>query len=454
MAATSALDIIALLPQRNCGECGEPLCVTFAAQLRGGKRQVADCPHLGEEDIAKLIEALVPPVQGVVIGNGGRPLVVGEERVLYRHELRFFHPPALAILVDDDLSPEDQRAKIEKIKALDFSRMGEQLCVDMVAVRSRTGSADLLVEAVRRVRDGCDLPVALVTSDPVIARESLTALGGGPALLCFATKDNLEEMAAVARDFAAPLAVQAPMAELESLVERVQKLGVSSLLLAPVSSASASFSAGPNELTSLRRMAINEGRLGYPILVYPVGPLPEAQEITWAAALVAKYAGVVFLESAEPHAIYPLLVLRQSVYADPTVPATVQPGLYTEGSPDRNSPILLTGNFAMTYSMVSSDVRSAGVNAYVVVADGQGYSVGVACLLGAIASEQVSQLLDETGVRDKVDHHCLIIPGLMEPLKDKLQTATGMEILVGPIDSRHIARYLEDSWHPVSQAPQ
>jgi acetyl-CoA decarbonylase/synthase complex subunit gamma len=357
-------------------------------------------------------------------------------------------------LVDDDLSAEDQRAKIEKIKALDFFRMGEQLRVDMVAVRSRTGSAVLLAEAARRVRDACDLPVALVTSDAAIARDGLTALGGGPVLLCFATKDNLEEMAAVARDFAVPLAVEGSVAELERLVERVEQLGVPNLLLAPVSYAGTSFSAGPDELTVLRRMAINEGRLGYPTLVYPVGPLSEAQEITWAAALVTKYAGVVFLESAEPHAVYPLLVLRQSVYADPTVPATVDPGLYTEGSPDRNSPILLTGNFAMTYSMVSSDVRSAGVNAYVVVADGQGYSVGVACLLGSIAPEQVARLLDETGVRDKVDHHCLIIPGLMEPLKDKLQAATGMEILVGPIDSRHIARYLEDNWHPANQAPQ
>ena len=97
---------------------------------------------------------------------------------------------------------------------------------------------------------------------------------------------------------------------------------------------------------------------------------------------------------------------------------------------------MLTGNFAMTYSMVSSDIRSANLSAYLLVAEAKGYSIGVACLLGTITPDGVLALINETGVRDKVKHTCLIIPGLMASLKDKIAEATGMEVLVGPIDSQ------------------
>ena len=112
---------------------------------------------------------------------------------------------------------------------------------------------------------------------------------------------------------------------------------------------------------------------------------------------------------------------------------------------------MLTGNFAMTYSMVSSDIRSANLSAYLLVAEAKGYSIGVACLLGTITPDGVLALINETGVRDKVKHTCLIIPGLMASLKDKIAEATGMEVLVGPIDSRFIPSFMDASWHPAAK---
>ena len=444
-SASPALAVVGLLPQQNCGDCGEPLCITFASLLVGGKRSVEECPHLTSAGRSDLSKVLLAPMQRVVIGDGRGKVVVGEERVLYRHALRFFHPTAFGILLDDDLSADDRALRLSEINALDFVRMGARLSVDAIAVRSRTGSESRFAAAVASAKTSGSLPLILVAGDAAIMRAGLTA-AAEPVLICSATPENWREMAKLAVEYEVPLAVEARLEVLEELVEKVVEMGVREVVLVPRSASPGPFSSGIDEMVSLRESAIAEHRLGYPTLAYPVLAGSTAQEATWAAALTAKYAGILLLQSTAPHVVYPLLALRQAIFTDPTVPATVEPGLYTEGSPDRESPVLLTGNFAMTYSMVSSDVRSAGVNARVLVADAKGYSVGVACLLGAITAEQVAALLEETGLRDKVSHNRMIIPGLMVSLKDKLAGATKMEILVGPIDSRHIPRFIEENW--------
>ncbi len=44
------LDILKLLPRTNCGKCGVPSCMAFAAQLVEGERCVEECPSLLEKD--------------------------------------------------------------------------------------------------------------------------------------------------------------------------------------------------------------------------------------------------------------------------------------------------------------------------------------------------------------------------------------------------------------------
>ncbi len=42
------LAIYALLPGTNCGQCGLPTCMAFAASVFQGKRDLTSCPHLSE----------------------------------------------------------------------------------------------------------------------------------------------------------------------------------------------------------------------------------------------------------------------------------------------------------------------------------------------------------------------------------------------------------------------
>lgn len=47
-------EILKILPKTNCGECGEPTCMVFAAVVAQGIKGPEDCPQLLEEDSRKL----------------------------------------------------------------------------------------------------------------------------------------------------------------------------------------------------------------------------------------------------------------------------------------------------------------------------------------------------------------------------------------------------------------
>lgn len=52
------LDVLRYLPRTNCGRCGVPTCMAFAAQLVEGERCVENCPPLMEEGMEESLERL------------------------------------------------------------------------------------------------------------------------------------------------------------------------------------------------------------------------------------------------------------------------------------------------------------------------------------------------------------------------------------------------------------
>jgi ArsR family metal-binding transcriptional regulator len=52
------LDILRYLPRTNCGKCGSPSCMAFAARLVEGECCVEDCPPLTEPGMEDKLEKL------------------------------------------------------------------------------------------------------------------------------------------------------------------------------------------------------------------------------------------------------------------------------------------------------------------------------------------------------------------------------------------------------------
>ena len=53
-SSPSVLEIIKLLPQTNCGDCGAPTCMVFAVQAAEGAKDEQQCPGLSDEKKAAL----------------------------------------------------------------------------------------------------------------------------------------------------------------------------------------------------------------------------------------------------------------------------------------------------------------------------------------------------------------------------------------------------------------
>jgi ArsR family metal-binding transcriptional regulator len=52
------LDILRLLPQSNCGHCGLPTCMVFAAQVSEGLKSPGACPALEDSNRQRLFDYL------------------------------------------------------------------------------------------------------------------------------------------------------------------------------------------------------------------------------------------------------------------------------------------------------------------------------------------------------------------------------------------------------------
>jgi acetyl-CoA decarbonylase/synthase complex subunit gamma len=208
----------------------------------------------------------------------------------------------------------------------------------------------------------------------------------------------------------------------------------------------------------IRRASCKKGDelLGFPLVGVPMvawmdrGETPE-EVVKWreaytAAMLIVRYADAVVMHDVDGWALLPTAVLRQNIYTDPRKPVAVEAGLKVFGSPDADSPVMFTTNFALTYYTVASDIENAKVNAYLLVVDTEGIAVDSAVAGRKLTAEKVADAIKASGIEDKVKHRKLIIPGKSARLSGEIEELSGWEVLVGPRDSSDIPKFLLDKW--------
>ncbi|MFH1440481.1 MAG: (Fe-S)-binding protein, partial [Candidatus Omnitrophota bacterium] len=170
--ALSGLDIYKLLPKTNCRECGFVTCLAFAMQLAKKAVSIDKCPYLSEEAKGVLEASSQPPIKLVSIGEGNSKIEVGNENVLFRHEEKFYHPAGLGFIIEDSLSSEEIRQRLNKINQLKFERVGQELNVNLVAVKQNSDKKKF-IEATQAVLNNTPLALVLMSSDPEALKEAL-----------------------------------------------------------------------------------------------------------------------------------------------------------------------------------------------------------------------------------------------------------------------------------------
>ena len=444
--ALSGLAIYKLLPKTNCKKCGSPTCLAFAMKLAMKKASLDDCPDVSEEAKKALSEASRPPIATIAFGSGDDKIETGGETVLFRHEKTFYHQTLLAISAEDTLSDADLQARVKLIEETSFERVGQHIVLDMIAIVNSSNSLEKFIIALDKVLAGSKKPLILASQDPKTIEAALKKCADKKPLIYAATKGNLKDMAEIAKTYKVALVLKADgLEELDKLAQEASSLGVQELILC---SCPETLNQAVNDFTQIRRSSLkkNYRTLGYPIIAFIEGKdkYRTAQE---ACAYIAKYAGMIVIDSLDREVILPIITLRQNIYTDPQKPVTVEPKLYSFGAVDENSPLMVTTNFSLTFYTVSPEIESGKLPAYLLVTDSEGMSVLTAWAAEKFTPEIIAQTMKKFEVDKVVSHKKIIIPGYVSVLSGKLEDASGWKVLVGPKEASAIPKYLKEVWN-------
>ncbi len=457
MKRLTALQVYGYLPKKNCAKCGEDTCMAFAIKLLEREKKPTDCPEFGPGELEKLVEAITPPVRDVVMGKGDSALTLGGEEVMYRHELRFFNPTALMLDVSDLMDDKEIKSRVDLVNNFEFERIGEKLRLDGISIRAASGDAGKFKKVVKDVAGEFPSPLILCSFSPEVLQAGAEAVKGRRPLLYAANSKNWEKMLAIAKKFDCPLAVHSTdLSELGTIAGNISATGFKNLVLDPgIEPNGAGLARTLDNLTQLRKAALHKvGEVRYPLMGSTIPVWQDSKDETQAALyesnlvamLLDRFMSLIVFHSPEVWSFLTSVVLKQNIYTDPRVEPSTEPKLYEINSPDENSPVFVTSNFALTYFNVAGDLENMKFPCYLLVVDTEGLAVTVALAADKLNPSAIKTALDDNKVAEKVKHKKLIVPGVLARISGAIEDATGWEVLIGPQDSSLIGSFLKENW--------
>ncbi len=434
------------MPKKNCGECGVPTCLAFSMNLAAGKAELEQCPYVSDEAKEKLASASAPPIRTVQIGANGNLVKVGGETVLYRHEKTFNNPTALGCLIkasEDDASVD---AKLKAFKELKYERVGLTLKPEIIAVKD-TGDAGRF-SAIAKKADEAGAALVLISDNVDTLKGALAQVGKSKPLIYGATESNLDAFSALSKEFDCPIAVKADkVGDVAKLSAKLTEKGHKDIVL---DSGAKNLSELLRDNVMIRRLALEKlyRPLGFPTIAFPAEMADNfVDEAIIAGTFIAKYAGILILSDLKGELLFPLLLQRLNIYTDPQRPMTTEQGVYPIGNPDKNSPVLITSNFSLTYFIVSGEIESSRVPSWLMVLNTDGLSVLTAWAAGKFVGDVIGPFVKKSGIEEKTDVRKIIIPGAAAIISGDLEEELpGWEISIGPREGAHIPAYLRQNY--------
>ena len=430
--ALKGLQIYSLLPKTNYKKCGYPTCLAFAMALAQGKVTVDKCPDISDEGRQTLSQATQPPMKTLQCGLKDCPYEIGGEEVLFRHEKTFFRHPLLAILLHDTLPEKEFQEKVQKIKDMEFKRVGEVFKLDMIALKNDSQNRDAFVQYTEIAKD---LPMMLISDDLKAVQKAREILNDQrPVIL----GDCTDEWINYAHESDALLVVKGKnLDKVGQVAEHAQSLGLDNIVLYPevqdMKDALITFSHSWKMALEKKNPA-----LGFPLLGWA------GKDMDLAAHFVCKYAGIIVLETLTYEELFPLITLRLNIYTDPRQPQMVEAKLYEIGRPDENSPVLVTTNFSLTFFTVQSEIENSQISSYLLITDSEGMSVQTAYAADKFNADIIVKALRDSGLEEKVKHrNVIIIPGYAAVLKASLEDQSGWKVIVGPKEANAIPKFFK-----------
>jgi len=120
----------------------------------------------------------------------------------------------------------------------------------------------------------------------------------------------------------------------------------------------------------------------------------------------------------------------------------VAPGLYSVGKPDRESPVLVTANYKLSFDSLRNELGS--IAAWILVLDTRGVNVWCAAGKKTFSTAEVIRQVNRAGLDRLVAHRELILPQLGAPgvSSQAVLKGCGFKVIWGPIRAGDLRSFL------------
>lgn len=440
----------------------------FVTDLLERRVKLEDCPpkHLPPKKRKQIEELIKPPQLPLEFGAGKNLCRIGGEEAFHRHDLTFFNPTAIAVEVYDEMPN-----LMDVVKHLDefvVFRIGENLTLDAIAIRSSSNNPDMYAKTVKLVSDSVNLPLILCSFNPEVLKSAAIKIKEKKPLLYAATKENWKDVGKCAIELNLPVVCfSTDLDELVSIAHSLEDMGVTELALDPGTIMGAGYSTETlNRIMQIRYSSIRDGSeltkhptVGVPASIWAIdNPTSEEElfavqykEALTAIMMLSVDVSLVIIHSGrtEEEVWVPLALMtyRQNIFTDPRIYPRVDAGFFEIGSPSRNSPIFMTSNYRMTKIPVEQDIKDAHIDSYLLVVDTEGLGIEAGVAGGQLSSDKVAEAVNDFKVFDAVDHRVLVIPGMAARLSGAIEDDANCYVVVGPMDSSGLQKFMEKDWN-------
>ena len=320
---------------------------------------------------------------------------------------------------------------------------------ELIALKDMDGNAERFAAVAKSIYDVSDFGLVLMSDSVDVLKAGVGVSEGKNPLIYAATKDNVDDVVALAKESGFPLAVKADTADgLTALTAKTVEAGLKEVVM---DSGARSVKQLFEDQMGIRRAALlkQNREVGFPTICFPCEMAADLQmETLIAGMLVAKYGGIIVMSDFEGETVFPLLLERLNIYTDPQRPMTVVPGIYEINNPDQNSPVMVTTNFSLTYFIVTGEIEASRVPSWVIIVDAEGLSVMTAWAAGKFSGDMVGAYIKKCGITDKISHRNIIIPGYAAAISgDMEEELPDWKVLIGPREAAHLPKFLKE-WKP------
>ena len=124
---------------------------------------------------------------------------------------------------------------------------------------------------------------------------------------------------------------------------------------------------------------------------------------------------------------------------------TIAPGLYGIGIPDKNSEVLVTANFKLTFDHLRKEL--SGIHAWILVLDTKGINVWCAAGKGTFSTRELVKRIKTSSLEKIVDHKRLILPqlGATGVSAKEMKKQSGFRVIYGPVRAKDIPAFLKNN---------